>query len=304
MKLKPQPRPTRRATRRSGPRAGRPSARSRGRGARRPGIPFRRRLAGRLPSLRRTLAALGAIAAGAGLVWLLDGPWLRVTEVAWTGDRYTAAQDLEHVLEPQRGGSVLAVDTRALTARIERMPAVASATVAARLPGRIEATIVEREAAFVWQTSSGRLIGSADGVIFAAMPGDEALPDALGSLPVVTDERAMARLLRPGDRISDIVLRTALRLADLDPAALGSAATQVGVRLDDEYGFGIVSSQPAWEIAFGVVGSDPRESAADAAAKIERQVAAVRTLFASQPESEVGWVDARNPGKVYFRDKG
>jgi hypothetical protein len=38
--------------------------------------------------------------------------------------------------------------------------------------------------------------------------------------------------------------------------------------------------------------------------QIERQVSAVRTLFAAHPESTVSWVDARNPGKVYFRAKG
>ncbi len=31
---------------------------------------------------------------------------------------------------------------------------------------------------------------------------------------------------------------------------------------------------------------------------------AVRTLFAEEPEDGIGWVDVRNPGKVYFRAKG
>jgi hypothetical protein len=53
-----------------------------------------------------------------------------------------------------------------------------------------------------------------------------------------------------------------------------------------------------------VYGLDPRETAAEADARLERQVTAVRTLFASRPEAEIGWVDVRNPGKVYFRAKG
>jgi len=76
------------------------------------------------------------------------------------------------------------------------------------------------------------------------------------------------------------------------------------VRLDDEFGLGLVAAEPGWEMAFGVYGTDPNETARDAAARLERQVTAVRTLFASRPEAEIGWVDARNPGKVYFRAKG
>ena len=76
------------------------------------------------------------------------------------------------------------------------------------------------------------------------------------------------------------------------------------MRLDDEYGFRLASDQPAWEVALGVYGLDPRETAADADARLERQVTAVRTLFATRPEAEIGWVDVRNPGKVYFRAKG
>ena len=110
--------------------------------------------------------------------------------------------------------------------------------------------------------------------------------------------------MRAGDRIPDGLLRTALRLASLDPATLGSGAERLTVRLDDEFGFGLLAAVPGWEMALGVYGTDPNESAADAAARLERQVTAVRTLFASRAEAEIGWVDARNPGKVYFRAKG
>jgi hypothetical protein len=76
------------------------------------------------------------------------------------------------------------------------------------------------------------------------------------------------------------------------------------VRLDDEFGFGLVAAEPGWEMALGVYGMDPNETASDATARLDRQVTAVRTLFATRSEIEIGWVDARNPGKVYFRDKG
>ena len=306
MKLKQQPRPQpRRAARTSrGARSARTGATPRGRQARRPGVPLRRRIGGRLPSIRRLLAGLGAAAAAAGLVALLGGPWLQVTEVTWAGEQFTAQRDLERLLERQRGASLLAVDTRSLSERLERLPAVAEATVTASLPGRLDVTIVERQATFVWETSSTRLLGAADGTLFAALAEDAPLSEDLAALPRVADQRAMARLMTAGDRIPDALLRTALRLAGLDPAALGSSAEQLSVRLDDEFGFGLVAAEPGWEMAFGVYGTDPNETAGDAAARFERQVTAVRTLFTTRAEAEIGWVDARNPGKVYFRAKG
>lgn len=300
--LKPQPRPKARPARGTK----RPSVRGgvRGRGARRPGVPMRQRVARRLPSIRRILAGLGAAAATAALVALIAGPWLRVTDVTWAGEEFTRARDLERLVGAQRGMNLLALDTRALREQLAQLPPVADASVNVTLPGRLEVTIVEREVAFVWETRSARLLGSADGTIFAAMPRDQALGPELSATPRVADQRGAARLMTTGDRIPHALLQTAMRLAQLDPATLGSSSTSLGVRLDDEFGFGLVAAEPGWELALGVVGMDPRESAADASARLERQITAVRTLFATRPEAEIGWVDARNPGKVYFRAKG
>jgi hypothetical protein len=107
-----------------------------------------------------------------------------------------------------------------------------------------------------------------------------------------------------GDRIAAAVLATTMRVVAIDPAALGSAAGGLAVRLDDEFGFRLVSEEAGWEVALGVYGTDPRETEAEAAARLDRQVTAVRTLFASRPEADIRWVDVRNPGKVYFRAKG
>jgi len=264
---------------------------------------MRRRFSGRLPSLRRVAAVIGAAGAVALLMWLVDGPWLRVGQVAWAGEHYTSADDLAGVLETQRGVSVLAVDTDALRARIERLPAVADADVDVSLTGRVEARVTERAPAFVWRTGSGSFIGAADGTIFAGGTDDQAMPGA-ANLPIVADERFVARLVSVGDVIPPSIVRIALRLADLDPARLGSAATALAITIDDEYGFRLASAQPEWEVALGVYGLDPDETIAEADARLERQVTAVRTLFAERPETAIAWVDVRNPGKVYFRAKG
>lgn len=304
MKLKPQPRPSRAPRPRSRRGAVKRGARPRGGQARRPGVPLRRRLAGRLPSIRRVLSGLGAVAGAAIMVALLNGPWLRVSQVAWAGEHYTDAADLAAALEPVRGSSLLAVDTRSLRERLERIPSVASAQVSASLTGSLEARVREREAAFVWQTTSARFIGADDGTVFAGS-GLDAEPDpALADLPHIIDSRFAARLITVGDVIPEALLHAAMRIAAIDPAALGSSASGLSITVDDEYGFQLVSAQPGWSMALGIYGLDPRETTAEADARLERQITAVRTLFATEAEADIGWVDVRNPGKVYFRAKG
>lgn len=305
MKLRPQPRapkarPARAATR------GRPRAVSRGSGrmARRPGIPFRRRVGARLPSFRRLIAAVGAVAGAAVLVALLNGPWLLVTDVAWAGEHYTADGDLRDALETEVGANLLAVDTDAIRDEIERLPAVARASVTAGIGGRLEATVVEREAAFLWVTDSWRFLGAPDGTIFARVRRSSDPDPALEGLPRIGDHRSSAGLLSVGDVIPAPLLRTALRVADLDPALLGSGEASLGVQLDDEFGFRLLATERRWQVALGVYGIDPRETAAEADERLERQITAVRTLFAAHREGKVAWVDVRNPGKVYFRAKG
>ncbi len=306
MKLKSRSRPGLRRVPRTtrGTTPSRNGGKPRGSQAKRPGVPLRQRLGGRLPNIRRVMAGLGAAAVAAGLTAMLNGPWLRVTEVTWAGEQFTASRDIERILDRQRGTSVLAVDTRSLLERLEQLPAVQSATISASLPGHLDVAIEEHAVAFVWETSSARLLGAADGTLFAAIPRDIALDAALAELPHVADERSMSRLMTPGDHISAGLLRAAMQLARLDPVALGSTARRISVRLDDEFGFGLVVGVSDWELALGVYGMDPNETAAASAARLERQVTAVRTLFATRDEAEIEWVDARNPGKVYFRAKG
>lgn len=310
MKLKRQTRASKPIVRETGTARRRPAsaARNTGRGrsrmARRPGPPLRRRLALRLPRLGRVVAVFVMLVMVGGFAALLNSPWLRVSGVAWAGERYTRDDDLEAVLEAERGRSVLMVDTGAVARTIERLPAVAEARVEATLTGDLQVSLVERAPTIVWQTPRGAFLTSEDGTLFAVLPGPNALDDDLAALPLVEDARASARLTRVGDVVPSGLVETARRLTDLDPAALGSASTRLTLRIDDQYGFMLVSGEPTWRIAFGVYGYDPDLTVDDIAARIERQVAAVRTLFATETEASIAWVDARNPGKVYFRARG
>ncbi|MDQ2935335.1 MAG: FtsQ-type POTRA domain-containing protein, partial [Chloroflexota bacterium] len=254
-----------------------------------------------LRSLGRIAAGLLAVIMCAGLVALLNGPWVHVTELAWAGERLTPGDDLARLLEPMRGHNLLSLDTGALAARVERLPAVERAALSAQLPGRLALSVTEKAPSFIWQTRSLRLIGAADGTLIGALPLGERLPPELGKLPFVEDHREAARLTGIGDVVPAPMLETARYLVALDPVLLGSKARRLSIRLDDEYGFIVVSPDPAWQAAFGFYGLEPRDQGQSLQDRIEHQVAAVRTLFASEPETGVSWVDARNPGKVYFR---
>lgn len=274
----------------------------RGSQARKPTEPLRGRIARILPSRARLIAGLLVIGLVAGFWAVLDGPWLRITSVEWQGRQLTAERDLRREVEAAHGQNALLVDSQSLSTRIEAVPGVASARVDVRLPGRLLVTLDEEAPAVVWQTRAVQLVADAEGTIIGQVARDSALPDALATLPFVDDRRAESRSLTVGDRISPSVLAIALELARLDPAALGSTTSGLAVHLDAEYGFVLDSADPAWSAAFGMYGMDPKVEQ-DAAARIERQVAGVRTLFNDEPEAGIAWLDVRNPGRVYWRPR-
>jgi hypothetical protein len=251
----------------------------------------------------RLLALVLAASLAAGLVWLLQGPWLRVSSMAWAGARYTSGDQIAAVLAPLRGSSLLTLDDTAVAAQLASLPAVRSARVDPTLPGGISVAIEEKAPALVWQTSAIRLLVAEDGVVFGDVSLSTPLPAALARLPLVDDRRASSLDFFIGDRIPDAERSIALRLAAINPVALGSAAKGLRVRLDDQCGYVISpSSGPAWSASIGLSGMDPNSAAI--AAGIDARVAAVRTLFAAHSERGVRWVDARNPGKVYWRPNG
>lgn len=281
--------------------AARPKPRRRGGGhAQRPRRPVRSRLARGMPARGRLAAMLLLVAVVGGTTWLVHGPWLRVAEVAHAGERYTPSADLDAVLAGYVTRPLLAVDSGELEARLRELPAVAAARVHASLPGRLRVEIVEKLAAATWLTPAARLILAGDGTVIASLTRGEALPDDLAGLPAVEDGRAASVQMVVGSRVPAVELAAAQRLLALDPRQLGSRNRGFGVVVDEEYGFILDASSPAWRAALGFYQAAPGETEATAIARLEAQVTALRTLFAERAETAVGWVDARNPGKVYW----
>jgi cell division septal protein FtsQ len=243
---------------------------------------------------------LATVLAG-GLLVLINGPWLRVARVVWAGERYTAATQLQRVLAPLDGRAMLTVDATGLAARLARLPAVSTATVEAVLPDTVRVSIKEKVAAFVWQTSAVRLIGEADGTLMGQLALEADLPADLRLLPLVDDQRIASRSMIVGDRVDAATLAAAFILSKVEPAALGSAATDLQLRITDNDGFLLVSSAPAWRADFGLYPDADAGSPQTLQKRVEAQVAAVRTLFTYEREDGVRWVDARDPRRVYWR---
>lgn len=236
-----------------------------------------------------------------GLLALINGPWLRVAEVAWAGERYTEARDLDRALAELDGTAMLTVDASGIAEELEQLPAVARARVEALLPDTVRVVIVEKTPTFVWQTIAVRLLGVADGTLIGQVSLAAELSPALAALPLVVDRRAASRDLIVGDRIDAPTLAAALRLSSVAPAELGSDSHHLDLRLTDEGGFLLVSRAPAWQADFGFYPALDVGEQGTLEEQVAAQVAAVRTLFLFQPEKGVSWVDARDPGRVYWR---
>lgn len=238
------------------------------------------------------------------LAWLAGGPWLRVQAVSFEGAEWTSRTDLESVTRPSLGRSALLVDTASLALEIGALPAMEGADVEFSLPGEIRIVLIEESAVAVWRTSAAQLLLASDGTVIGARSRDAVPRGSPADLPLIEDGRDGSHDLSAGDGIPQHELDAALALAALSGARLGSAATVVTVSVDATYGFILSSPQAGWSAAFGFYGLDPTDAPETVAARIESQASAIRTLFASRPEAQVAWVDARNPGKVYFRARG
>jgi hypothetical protein len=104
-----------------------------------------------------------------------------------------------------------------------------------------------------------------------------------------------------GDRIDPASLAAGLHLSEVEPAALGSTAVDLEVRLTDNDGFLLVSAQPSWQADFGLYPGSDFDQPGTLQEWIESQVTAVRTLFSFEGETKIGWVDVRDPRRVYWR---
>jgi hypothetical protein len=266
-------------------------------------VPTPRRHRRRIPWTRITALAI-SFALVTILASLVAGPWLQVRTVTYDGARWTSRANLDRVMGPVVGRSALVVDSASLALAISNLPAIETADVEVGAFGEVRVAVVEGGAVAMWRTNAAQLLLAEDGTVVGVQSLDAERRGTLAGLPVIEDLRDTSHDLTVGDTILASELEAALALAALPASRLGSQGTLLSVALDPIYGFVISSPQVGWRAAFGFYGLDPTDTPDTMAARIASQASAVRTLFASHPETGVAWVDARNPGRVYFRARG
>jgi hypothetical protein len=266
-------------------------------------VPKPRRHRRRINWTRITAAGMSLFLA-VGVVWLAAGPWLQVRAVTVDGAGWTPKAELHRLTDVVVGRSTLLVDADSLAGALGELPAVESARVDVGILGTIHVTLVEGGAVAVWRTSAASLLLAEDGTVVGIQSRDATPTGATAGLPRIDDQRDASHDLVVGDAVPQNELEAALILAALPGPRLGSASPTVSVAVDPTYGFVLSAPAAGWQAAFGFYGLDPTDTPELVAARIESQTSAVRTLFSLHPEAGVAWVDARNPGRVYFRARG
>ncbi len=233
------------ATRPVRPAALRPGGRPAGREYRRT-HPVKRASAGLTPV--RAGALLALLAGIAGLYGVATTGAFTVTRTAIEGATWTREHELVAALALPPDQNAFAIRTADLVGRLISIPAVRGAVVTVALPDEVRVVISEREAQMAWKVGERRFLVDATGLLFADLD-ETGSPGA--SLPVIDDRRAMSRNLGVGSALDAVTLDAALRLGSLIPADLGSSATRLELRVDDEEGFVIRGLPPDWTAVFG-----------------------------------------------------
>jgi len=237
-------------------------------------------------------------------MWLVGGPALRIRAVAYSGADWTERAALDAVTGPMMGRSALLVNAGVIEAELGELPGVESATVDIGLFGQVQVALVEGDAVAVWRTGAAQLLVAEDGTVVGTQSRDGVMPDAYADLPVVDDQREGSHDLWIGDQLPIDEVDAALALGVLPASRLGSASAILRISVDPTYGFILSSPQAGWQAAMGYYGNAPEDTPATIRERVSEQATSIRTLFAQQPEAGVAWIDARNPGRVYFRARG
>lgn len=248
------------------------------------------------------LAMVATLLAGYGLV---SSPVFGMDRLATDGAALTDDAALRAALDVAPGTNLVTLDVAALAARLETLPTVREATVAAALPGTLAITLAERRPILAWAVGDRRFLVDVDGRLIAELaPGDElprlapdgsvvvpgdapaaAATDARGvTLPLLIDKRAAGAALEVGDRLGPVELDAARRLGSLEPSDVGSSAKALTVSVDDGSGFIVRPVKGRWAAVFGFYTPTIR-----APGIVPGQVRLLRSLLSDQ-EDEVGRV--------------
>ncbi|MCU4652887.1 cell division protein FtsQ/DivIB [Roseibacterium sp. SDUM158016] len=176
-----------------------------------------------------------------------DRPEFRVNLLSIEGASPAVTEEVRGALALDLPVSSFDIDLEALRARVEALPAVASASVRIAGGGYLSVDVAERVPALIWQTRTGTVLIDAEGHFVAALAdrvpeaplpmvagagADLAVDEALRLLAAAAPLGDRVRgLVRVGQRRWDVVLRDGPRI--LLPAAAPRAALDEVLLLQD-----------------------------------------------------------------------
>ena len=229
------------------------------------------------------------ISAGA-IYGLAATPAFGFERLTISGNALTTSDTIRDQVAVEPGTNLVGLVTAPIVSRLRDLPAVADATVAAKLPDVLQVDVVERTPVVIWQVGDRRFAVDKDGMLFAQVPDDP--PPAIASLPTIVDERASAAALAIRSVLDPVDVDAAFRLGSLTPAQIGSRAAALHVDVNDMNGFTVSSGPKGWLAVFGKYGRSQRTTEL-----IPGEVQLLTALFADHNEDTIQTVflsDERN----------
>lgn len=270
------------------PSALRPGARPGGRGRRTRSV--RRASAGLTPT--RAGALLALLLGLAGLYGAVSSGAFTVHKIELSGLTWTSEADLLAALDVPDDQNLFTLHTGELEARATTIPAIRGARVTVALPDTILVAADERQALLVWKAGDRQYLVDAEGLLFMELA--DASSPAAASLPVMDDRRFAAGTLVEGATLDPVILDAALRLGSLRPVDIGSAASRLTFRVDDESGFVVRGVGTGWTAVFGFYTPTLRTTAI-----IPGQVRLLRALLSGREQDALRVVLADDRSGTY-----
>jgi cell division septal protein FtsQ len=200
-----------------------------------------------------------------GSSFALSSSAFRVEQVNVVGTHNDALEQQIQQMGMQ-GQNIFLIDIAALTARIDNIPMVASASLQKQWPNQLQVTVTERVPVLLWQTSNGTY--GVDGQGFVIAPASETTGAA--QLMAVKDMRTYqhggkgaAERIQPGDHLNEAniafaasVFTTLPKLTKITNFTLlynDAGATASGQEQGNVGGNGsfVVASQAGWQAYLG-----------------------------------------------------
>jgi len=197
----------------------------------------------------RAAALLGVLASLLALYGLTTAPAAAIQRIEVSPLAWTDRDELVRWLGVEPGVNAFALATDQLAARLEELPAIATADVAVQLPGTLAVRVTERQPILAWRVGGVTFLVDREGMLFALAGsggGDTS------RLPIVVDSRAASTAtLFIGAQLDPTDLDAASRLASLTPNDVGTRATGLVVRVTDADGYLLTTTPPSWAAVFG-----------------------------------------------------